>query len=310
MSLAFHPPLFPFASPLNMFMALQGMMGSWFWSDFSLMKTLGGSACPLLSLFFHVQVVMCMYFCVCTCACLCLYACAPVSVLLKSSPLSVIDDTDMHSDRQEVEKAAGLWWSPGLLPCTPTAAPRSCFHPLFLRGWTEGCRLMKRVWTTRKSGSHLADTPAHLWPSESSHHDRPPPPPTPAFRAPSLPPRQPTFPWVRPRRLAARSLPNTAHPRWHQTAKGRKRKRGGANRISNEEILFVMKMPSLCRRRVLPFQVRSKKTTELGYRADTELFLLLWRSGAWSLLACCSLPCRSYCHASWNLLMNLIVLFN
>lgn len=47
---------------------------------------------------------------------------------------------------------------------------------------------MKRVWTTKKSSSHLADTPAHLWPSESFHHDRPPPtPPTPAFSALSLP---------------------------------------------------------------------------------------------------------------------------
>lgn len=109
----FTPPHFLFASLLNMFMALQGVMGSWFWSDFSLMKTLGGSACPLLPLFFHVQVVMCIYFCVCAHAracvfCLCPCACTSVSVLLKSSPLSVMDDTDLHSDRQEAGKAAGL----------------------------------------------------------------------------------------------------------------------------------------------------------------------------------------------------------
>lgn len=52
------PPPFSFPSLLNMFMTLQGVMGSWFWSDFSLMKTLGGSACPLLPLVFLVQVAM------------------------------------------------------------------------------------------------------------------------------------------------------------------------------------------------------------------------------------------------------------
>lgn len=106
---------------------------------------------------------------------------------------------------------------------------------------------MKRVWTTKKSGSQLADTPAHLWPSESSHHDRPPPPPSVLY----LSPRRSTFPWVTPRHLAARSLPNTAHPRWHQTAMRKKRKSGGANHISNEGILSVMKISSLCKRRVL-----------------------------------------------------------
>lgn len=97
------------------------------------MKTLGGSACPLLPLFFHVQVVMCMYFpCVCV-FCLCSYACAPVSVLLKRSPLSVMDDTDLHSDRQEAGKAAGLWWSLGLLPCTGLHPLLPFPSPVFVR---------------------------------------------------------------------------------------------------------------------------------------------------------------------------------
>jgi len=73
-------------------------------SDFSLMKTLGGTACPLLPLSFPVQALRCVCFCVhvfglflrariCAAVCLC--------ILLKSSPLSVMDDTDLHSDRQE-----------------------------------------------------------------------------------------------------------------------------------------------------------------------------------------------------------------
>lgn len=144
-----------------------------------------------------------------------------------------MDDTDLHSDRQEARKSAGLWWSPGLLLCTrqhpphTPPPPRSHFHPLFLCGWAQGCRLMKGVWTTKKSGSHLADTPAHLWPSESSHHDRPPHPPP----QHALSPRRHAFPWVKPRRLAARSLPNAPHPRWHQRQARERRKSGGANGI-------------------------------------------------------------------------------
>lgn len=78
--------------------------------------------------------------------------------------------TDRKPGRQQVSGGhRGYCLAPGSTPC-------SHFHRLFLCGWVKGCRLMKGVWTTKKSGSHLADTPAHLWPSESSHHDRPPHP--------------------------------------------------------------------------------------------------------------------------------------
>lgn len=135
------------------------------------MKTLGGSACPLLPAFL-VQVVMCVF--------LRVQAVSVCVVLLKSSHLSVTDDTDLHADRQEAGKAAGLWWSPG--------------HPLFpfpSRFRARGFRLMKRVWTTKKNGSHLPDTPAHLWPSESSPHDRPPPPLLPSALSPHVDPPSP-----------------------------------------------------------------------------------------------------------------------
>lgn len=64
-----------------------------------------------------------------------MHARAPVCVvLLKSSPLSVMDDTDLHADRQEAGKAAGLWWSPGLLLCTRQHPPFPFPSPDSVRG--------------------------------------------------------------------------------------------------------------------------------------------------------------------------------
>lgn len=161
-------------------------MGSWFWSDFSLMKTLGGSACPLLPLFFHVQVVMCMYFSVCARACVLSVSLCTRSCFCFVKKQSLVSNGWHRSAFRQTGSREG---SRSLvvtraIALHAAAPPRSHFHPLFLCGWAEGCRLMKRVWTTKKSGSHLADTPAHLWPSESSHHDRPPPS---SFSALSLP---------------------------------------------------------------------------------------------------------------------------
>lgn len=153
---------------------------------------------------------------------------------------------DRKPGRQQVSSGQrGYRRAPGSTPC-------SQFHRLFLCGWVEGCRLMKGVWTTKKSGSHLADTPAHLWPSESSHHDRPPPPPTPAFSALSLP----TSAHLPLGQTTSSGCPVTAKhgsPTVASNGDEEKRKSGGARGFSNEGILFEMKISSLCKRRVLLF---------------------------------------------------------
>lgn len=114
----------------------------------------------------------CVFLCVCL-VCVCMHMLLFVLYFVwKSSPLSVMDDTDLHSDRQEGRQAASLWWSPGRMLCTPCPL----FYPLFLFGWAQGCRLMKRAWTTENSDSHLADTSAHLQPSARSLHDSRAPP--------------------------------------------------------------------------------------------------------------------------------------
>lgn len=158
----------------------------------------------------------------------------------------------------------------GAIALHPAAPPVPISIPLFLCGWAEGCRLMKRVWTTKKSGSHLADTPAHLWPSESSHHDRPHTPPSPPPPVLYLSPRRPTFPWVRPRRLAARSLPNTAHPRWHQTAMRKRERVVGRTVFQIRGFCLWWKYPIYAKGKCCCFQVGSKKTTKLVCRADAD----------------------------------------
>lgn len=141
---------------------------------------------------------------------------------------------------------------------------------------------MKRVWTTKKSGSHLADTPAHLWPSESSHHDRPhtsPLPPTPS--ALSLP----TSAHLPLGQTTSSGCPVTAKhgsPTVASNSDEEKRESGGAHCISNKGILFVMKISYLCKRQVLLFSSRVKEDYEACLQGRCRFLFLPCGSGACS----------------------------
>lgn len=69
-----------------------------------------------------------------------------------------MDDTDLHSDRQEGRQAAGLWWTPGLVLCSwphppvPTSTPRFCL-------------VNTEVWVNEKGLDHREErqsSPRHL----------------------------------------------------------------------------------------------------------------------------------------------------
>lgn len=195
-----------FPRPVSVCVALLGVSVSWSWSDFSLMKTLGGTACPLLPIFFLYHTWLCLYiWSVCVCVWPCMGCCLCRYFVKKQWLVLICSQTDSEAWRQ----AAGLWWSQGPVLCIHLNPPSLLSAPMSVC-WTQGCGLMKRVWTTERGDSHLPDTSAHLWPTETLS----------VWQVPLSSTHSPcrlSVPWAAMCRLVVRWPVSTTHPAWYCT---------------------------------------------------------------------------------------------